>query len=80
LGQRIESIGTARSAVRRLRAAGEDIIAFDNPTEVGEHEFDFEWGESGQWVWQHRDTKRYYDTAELAAFCIELLLDHSNRQ
>jgi len=60
--------------------AGEDIIAFENPTEVGGHEFDFEWGESGQWVWQHRDTKRYYDTAELAAFCIELLLDHSNRQ
>ena len=49
-------------------------------TKVGEHEFDFELSESGRWTWQHRDTKRYYDTAELAAFCIGLLVDHSSRQ
>jgi len=57
-------------------AAGEDIIAFEDPREIDEHEFDFEYGESGQWIWKHRGTGRYYDTAGLAAFCIGLLLDH----
>jgi hypothetical protein len=60
-------------------AAGEGLIAFEHATEVGGHEFDFEWGESGQWIWQHRETKRLYDTAGLAAFCFGLLIEHSHR-
>lgn len=57
-------------------AAGEDLVAFEKPGELESHEFDFEYGESGRWVWQHRHTHQVYDTAQLAAFCIGLLLDH----
>ena len=39
---------------------GEGVIAFESAREIGKHNFDFEWGESGQWLWQHRDSKRYY--------------------
>ena len=60
--------------------AGEGLISFANPTEVAEHKFDFEFSDSRQWIWQHHDTKRYYNTAELAAFCVGLLIDRSNRQ
>ena len=58
---------------------GEGVIAFESAREIGKHNFDFEWGESGRWLWQHRDTKRYYDTASLAAFLLGLLVDYSNR-
>jgi hypothetical protein len=61
-------------------AAGEGVIAFENPREVAAHNFDFEWGEFGQWLWQDRNTKQTYDTTGLAAFCFGLLIEHSNRQ
>ena len=57
-------------------AAGEDLMTFEKPVELQEHEFDFVYAESGNWMWQCRDTQRYYDTGQLASFCIGLLLDH----
>jgi len=60
-------------------AASEGPLAFEDAAEVGGHEFDFEWSESGQWVWQGRDTKRSYDTAALAALFVGLLIEHSRR-
>ena len=58
---------------------GEYIAASRQPRKKAAHEFDFEWSESGQWVWQHRQTKRSYDTSGLAAFCIGLLVELSRR-
>lgn len=60
-------------------AAGEDLMALEKPVELEEHEFDFEWGKAGRWVWQHRPTGRGYDTAQLAAFCMGLLIDRITR-
>jgi hypothetical protein len=34
------------------------------------------YSEAGKWMWEHRDTKRDYDTGQLASHCIGLLLDH----
>jgi hypothetical protein len=61
-------------------AAGEDLMTFEEPVELQSHEIDFVYAESGSWMWQHRDTKRTYDTGQLAAFCIGLLLDHITSQ
>jgi hypothetical protein len=57
-------------------AAGEGVIAFDEPVEIQEDRFDFVYSEAGKWMWEHRDTKRDYDTGQLASHCIGLLLDH----
>ena len=59
------------SATRTRRGSG-----CSPPEELEAYEFDFEYDESGRWVWQQRDSRRKYDTAQLAAFCIGLLLDH----
>ncbi len=61
-------------------AAEERIVHFEEPRELESHEFDFEYGESGQWIWQHRGTSRYYDTTQLATFCIGLLVDRIIKQ
>jgi hypothetical protein len=58
---------------------GEYIPSHSQPRERATHEFDFEWSEARQWVWQHRKTKRGYDITGVAAFCIGLLIDHSRR-
>ena len=61
-------------------AAGEDLTRFEEPAELEKHDFDFVYTETDKWMWQHRDTKREYDTGQLAAFCIGLLLDHITSQ
>lgn len=59
---------------------GENLVRMEEPRKRATHEFDFEWSESRQWVWQGRQSKRTYDTAGLAAFCMGLLVDLSRRQ
>ena len=59
---------------------GEYIAAFTEPRKRATHEFDFEWTESRQWVWQDRQSKRTYDTTGLTAFCVGLLVELSRRQ
>jgi len=58
---------------------GENLAAFEQPRERAAHEFDFEWSQARQWVWQDRQTRRTYDTAGLAAFCVGLLVELSRR-
>ena len=57
-------------------AAGEDLMAAEKPVELDGHDFDFVYNENDKWMWKHRNTERNYDTGQLAAFCIGLLLDH----
>ena len=47
------------------------------PKELETHTFDCEYSESGRWLWQDSGTKQLYDTEQLAAFCMRLLIDHS---
>lgn len=61
-------------------AGGEDLATWEDPEELEEHQFDFEYNVSRQWVWQHRDTGRVYGTQQLAAFCLGLLLDRVTAQ
>jgi hypothetical protein len=56
-------------------AAGENIMASEQATELAHHEFDFDFAESARWLWRQRHTDKVLDTSQLAAFCVGLLLD-----
>jgi hypothetical protein len=61
-------------------AAGEDLAPREEPVELENHDFDFVYTETDKWMWQHRHTKREYDTGQLSSFCIGLLFDHITAQ
>lgn len=65
---------------RGYASVGGEVLAFEEPVRLEGHEFDFEYGESGKWVWQHRGTRHTYETGQLAAFCVSVLLDHITSQ